>query len=489
MRLLLHLVCTLLLLSCANCIDDPGVVIIGAGAAGIAAASRLYKNGFKNLTILEAEDRIGGRVYSLKLGDSYIDLGAQWCHGEKDNVVYELVKDLNVLNDDFFVPLFYHSKRKLIDTEFTVKMTEIFETTYGNVSTDQKGPLGEYLTTRYNEATRDAWKDNEDKLALAADCLHSFRIWVEGYEAAFSWFDVAASSIYEVCEGNSALGWNGLGYKTILDVLMEKSAKSITDKVLLNHVVKQVVRSDSKVEVKCTNGASFTSDHVIWTPSLGVLKRGYKTLFTPQLSGEKVQAIQTLGMNAVLKVGLYFPTKWWNDDFRGVVFSWAASDLQKSGEAFPYGPKTGNKSWITTIICVTSVPKSPNLLLAWLAGALVPEIEKTSDETITDGVIYTLREFMGEDYPNITRPDRVIRKNWYIDPHFHGTYSFETVESRKLGRPQAEVLGEPILSDEGKPILLFAGEATNPRHHSTVHGAIESGFREADRLIELYRRF
>ncbi|KAB0791287.1 hypothetical protein PPYR_03087 [Photinus pyralis] len=482
MRLLLHLVCTLLLLSCANCIDDPGVVIIGAGAAGIAAASRLYKNGFKNLTILEAEDRIGGRVYSLKLGDAYIDLGAQWCHGEKDNVVYELVKDLNVLNDDFFVPLFYHSKRKLIDTEFAVKMTEIFETTYGNVSTDQKGPLGEYLTTRYNEATRDAWKDDEDKLALAADCLHSFRIWVEGYEAAFSWFDVAASSIYEVCEGNSALGWNGLGYKTILDVLMEKSAKSITDKVLLNHVVKQVVRSDSKVEVKCTNGASFTSDHVIWTPSLGVLKRGYKTLFTPQLSGEKVQAIQTLGMNAVLKVGLYFPTKWWNDDFRGVVFSWAASDLQKSGEAFPYGPKTGNKSWITTIICVTSVPKSPNLLLAWLAGALVPEIEKTSDETITDGVIYTLREFMGEDYPNITRPDRVIRKNWYIDPHFHGTYSFETVESRKLGRPQAEVLGEPILSDEGKPILLFAGEATNPRHHSTVHGAIESGFREADRF-------
>lgn len=45
------------------------IVIIGAGPAGIAAASKLLENGFENVTILEAEDRIGGRVYTTKFGE------------------------------------------------------------------------------------------------------------------------------------------------------------------------------------------------------------------------------------------------------------------------------------------------------------------------------------------------------------------------------------------------------------------------------------
>lgn len=51
-----------------NTIENPRVVIIGAGAAGIAAASKLFVNGFTNITILEAEDRIGGRIYTTPFG-------------------------------------------------------------------------------------------------------------------------------------------------------------------------------------------------------------------------------------------------------------------------------------------------------------------------------------------------------------------------------------------------------------------------------------
>lgn len=47
---------------------DKRIIIIGAGSAGIAAASRLFENGFKNVTILEAENRIGGRLYTTTLG-------------------------------------------------------------------------------------------------------------------------------------------------------------------------------------------------------------------------------------------------------------------------------------------------------------------------------------------------------------------------------------------------------------------------------------
>lgn len=57
---------------------NPKIVVVGAGLSGIAAATSLYKNGFKNLTILEAENRIGGRVHTIPWASNVVDLGAQW---------------------------------------------------------------------------------------------------------------------------------------------------------------------------------------------------------------------------------------------------------------------------------------------------------------------------------------------------------------------------------------------------------------------------
>lgn len=54
------------------------IFIIGAGVSGISAALKLLENGFENVTILEAENRIGGRIESIRFGSGFIDLGAQW---------------------------------------------------------------------------------------------------------------------------------------------------------------------------------------------------------------------------------------------------------------------------------------------------------------------------------------------------------------------------------------------------------------------------
>lgn len=62
---------------------SPKIVIVGAGTSGIAAASKLYENGLENILILEAQDRIGGRVYTTQFGEYVIDLGGQWVHGQK----------------------------------------------------------------------------------------------------------------------------------------------------------------------------------------------------------------------------------------------------------------------------------------------------------------------------------------------------------------------------------------------------------------------
>lgn len=62
---------------------NKSVLVIGAGAAGYAAATRLLANGFGDVTVLEAEDRIGGRVCTVPFGANVLDMGAQWFVAER----------------------------------------------------------------------------------------------------------------------------------------------------------------------------------------------------------------------------------------------------------------------------------------------------------------------------------------------------------------------------------------------------------------------
>lgn len=76
-----------------------------------------------------------------------------------------------------------------------------------------------------------------------------------------------------------------------------------------------------------------------------------------------------------------------------------------------------------------------------------------------------------------------FRSNWHNNPHFRGSYSYQTPRAH-LRKPSPEViLAEPLSNEAKKDVLCFAGEATHPYYYSTVHGAIETGFREANRII------
>lgn len=126
------------------------VLIIGAGISGIAAATRLYENGHKNFVILEAENRIGGRINSVEFEGRTVDLGAQWCHGEKDNIVYKLVKDLDLLQtsfNDYEYLDYYDSKGDKIDKNLTDALIDIAN----EIASDEEcmkectGPYGGYF--------------------------------------------------------------------------------------------------------------------------------------------------------------------------------------------------------------------------------------------------------------------------------------------------------------------------------------------------------
>ncbi|XP_065166695.1 spermine oxidase-like [Atheta coriaria] len=449
--------------------SDTDVIIIGAGPAGVAAATKLDQQGI-NVKVFEANEWIGGRVHSIKFGDAWVDLGAEWCHGEKENIVFDLMKESQVLQHPNYTFEMAVSDGHIVDEEFSTQLFTIFDELFtpdGARNSTVEDSVGTYFTK---------W------------AYHTFNLYVLSSEGAFSWFEPAALSDYKDCDGDHAITWNGLGYKTILDKLM---ANFDQKKINLLTVVKQITFDEDKdqVTVLLATGEKHTAKHVIFTPSLGVLKHDHKSLFQPPLPQRKVEAIEALGIGAVMKVMLHFPEHWWatNGSFSGYSFVWTQEDRDTLATQYRKGPYRNNLSWLTNFMGMYRVEQNPKVLSCWFTGEFVPEIETMSDDILLDGINFTINKFLGKKY-NVQQPDDFRKSAWYSNEFVRGTYSYQTLASRKIQNPSANViLSQPILNKDNIPRILFAGEATHPRFYSTVHGAIESGFREADRLIEIIK--
>ncbi|GJQ66029.1 hypothetical protein Trydic_g4119 [Trypoxylus dichotomus] len=127
------------------------IIIVGTGPSGIAAATRLLKNNVTDILILEAEDRIGGRINSIEYGSAVIDMGAEWCVGEKGNIVYNLIKDYNVLQHTNAQFRMFYSDGQSVDDGFSKRLFKIIEGIYlakDNAKQREGITLGEYCINR-----------------------------------------------------------------------------------------------------------------------------------------------------------------------------------------------------------------------------------------------------------------------------------------------------------------------------------------------------
>lgn len=143
--------CLLLLAASAAIVESspqPAIIVVGAGPSGVAAATRLLARNFTNLTILEAEPRIGGRINSVYFGDAYVDLGAHWCHGQEGNIVYSLVKDLDLLRHTEGEAVIYHS-RENIDPDFNARLLAVIWSAYGSNTTGVNDSVEEFYKKRF----------------------------------------------------------------------------------------------------------------------------------------------------------------------------------------------------------------------------------------------------------------------------------------------------------------------------------------------------
>ncbi|XP_035737167.1 spermine oxidase-like isoform X1 [Vespa mandarinia] len=483
----LLIICCFLSFNCviSNSENSPRIVIIGAGASGIAAASKLYENGFKNISILEAQDRIGGRIHTIQFGKYLIDLGAQWVHGQLNNVVYELAAPYDLLEHTNWKFSPYNSAGFKIDETIFKDTIDIFENAFYNITIPYKNiSVGEYYEQKFAEYFKD---HPEINTTLQNDLLRFYNLVECSLSASDTWYEpsMKAELEYEMCEGNFSINWKDKGYSTILNILMKKFPDATKELPILNNTLlnSEVINIDYTgnndiVKIRTLNNQEYLADHVIVTPSLGVLKADYQSLFNPPLPESKITNIKGLAYGTECKIFFQFDEPWWDYNF-----NWAFSLLFNESYKDELENGISDKKWITSTTSFSSVENKPSLLLAWITPKGCRILETLSDDEVLEHSMDMLHTFMGKDY-NITKPSAMIRSAWTQNKHFRGTYSFHSIESDKV-HASAEGLSEPIIKNQ-IPIILFAGEATSKRYYSTVHGAIVSGWREADRLIELY---
>lgn len=495
----------LYLFALLNCFEssavnsEKNIVIIGSGPSGIAAATKLLSNGFKNIKILEAENRFGGRINTIPYGANVLDMGAQWCHGEVGNVVYEMAKNKDLLSShaiDLSVHHLVRSNGDPIPKETVDKLMALkdeIDSGYDEEKSAHNGSTGNLFADIYWRRLQDDDLKHVDK-ELQYQALDHFHRSTCIDEACDNWYEVSnrRSSDYEETPGEYLLNWKQRGYVTVFDLLQNKipsgdNSQEVIDvlpyiqysKEVQKISYKDALTTDAPIRVETSDGSIYNADHVICTVSLGVLQHSHQSLFQPLLPYWKINSIDGRKLGIVDKLFAEYDAPFWPDEWAGFGLLWLPEQLKEIRD----DPINGD--WLHGIIGFYRISYQPNILIGWITGPEARIMERRSDEDVKRGVDKVIKMFLSNKF---TVPDTkfVKRTQWDSNPHFRGAYSYYTLKSDALGATTSQ-LAEPIKNENGAPVIQFAGEATSKKHYATVHGAIETGWREAERLIDIYK--
>ncbi|XP_019641915.1 PREDICTED: spermine oxidase-like isoform X1 [Branchiostoma belcheri] len=473
----------------------PQVVIVGAGIAGLSAAVELTQTGDTDVTVLEAMDRPGGRVHTVTaLGVDNLDLGATWLHGNKDNPLYNLALQNNLLGDTEVKVLpagdkFYTEQGEQVDLDFILdfwsKLDDVTDQAYKGGKADNCESfqsVGEFVDHKFR---------TELLQLLDTDRVVSWKKLMLAWYKKFATIDNACNSLYNISlsemskyeelEGEANVPIPK-GYGAVVQVLVNMLPHNC---IQYNKPVKLVQwnrESDDQefpVSVHCEDGSTYFAHHVIVTVSLGYLKLNHSTLFEPPLPQCKVDAISSLGFGTVDKIFLRFPSPPLEEPFSCIQLLWD-EDKERQKEV--------EETWFKQITGFHTLEGHPEVLYAWIGGKAAEFMESLSNTEVGKVCTQILRQFTGRsDIPDAVE---VLCSRWHSNPYICGAYTNVPVNCKAKA---SDVLAEPLpghanCHGKGNPLqVLFAGEATITPYITTTHGAFISGKREATRLTDLYK--
>lgn len=204
---------------------QPKITIVGAGLSGLSAAVRLLENGYENIVIIEAENRIGGRIHSVKMNDlGYVDLGAQWVHGQGNNSVYELSSDSYEFGatgfDDYF-PLFLQSDGAFLDQnkcqKYAKSASDILFSSYETMS-KYPGSIEKFFIREFKkQATKESGNDE-----LIGEFIDFYEKEMNIWNGSTTWSDLSAPlhCISGYNSGTLHMTWKRDGFQKFIEILL-----------------------------------------------------------------------------------------------------------------------------------------------------------------------------------------------------------------------------------------------------------------------------
>lgn len=422
------------------------IIVIGAGISGLSCAKKLQEAG-KNVIVLEAKDRIGGRLHSMKNKDDVFDLGASWIHGIENNPIWDIAQKNNIetavfnyVDSDFF-----HENGQ----PFTIQEKKEFESYI------------EQIEEKLTEAT------DVSALVSLREILNTLEMESKSFSPnhlkhlIFSFFEKYANDPYATdlyglfsqyqkyegyFEGDEVIF--PLGYSQILSDI----SGDIDINIKTNSAVKKILYDKDVVKVIDHNNTEYLASKVVVSVPLGVLKN--KSIeFSPQLPEQHQYAIDAVGFGS----------------FNKIFFELDESlDLQKNSDANSFYYWVGN-TWYN-VLDLSKIYKKPVYLLLF-GGKLSEFVDNATNKEVWDFIYKNLNTSL-KKLPN--KPKRIFITRWGADEFSYGSFSFPSIYHNE---GLVATLNESI--DDR---IFFTGEHCSLEYAGTVHGAHMNGLETADEI-------
>ena len=446
--------------------DQPEVfdaIIIGAGAAGLAAARELRASGLE-VVVVEGRGRVGGRIFTYRdpAVTVPLELGAEFIHGVTPHTD-ALIDEAGLTAIDVVGDHWQAVEGRFSETSFYEKVDRVLGKLDEHRTPDRS--FADYLAER-------AARKRKPRDARARKLAMEF---VEGFHAA----DPALVSERWLARGGDPgespdeerTGRVVEGY----DRLIAWLARDVFDAIELNTTAMRIEWERGSVTVTTRDAQGATGQlrgkTVIVTVPVGVLRAAPSEsagiTFAPEIP-VLLDAIGGLAMGAVLRTVFAFSERFWEKGLRNAP--------QRGGEgltslSFIHSPGSQFPVWWTQF------PVRAPVLVGWRGGPRAEELGQQSDAEIERVALHDLAAHLGSTYERLAGLVRGSwMHNWSADPFSRGAYSYAVVggsgAARKLARPVEQT-------------VFFAGEATDTEGRSgTVEGALATGSRAARGVLQ-----
>jgi monoamine oxidase len=419
------------------------ILVIGAGMAGLTAARALAEAGRKVL-VIEAQDRIGGRIWTRHIGDEAIELGAEFIHGRPPEL-WALIEEAGL------------ETYERHGAQLTFKDGNLREA--GDEMNDAFALLETLERFTGPDLTFAEYLDREKIPQRERGPVIGY---VEGFNAA-DHREISAASLGAQQKAEDEIGTDSCrlrgGYDQLPRYLSEKIAEH-GGKILTGTPVKEIRWQEGRVEI-ISNLWDFRAPQSVITLPLAVLQSGKVKMTPPPV--HVFEAAKRLRMGQARRFTLLFSEPFW--------------------KSLPPQPSSSEMSFLfsfeeTPPVWWTPHPEESHTITGWVGGPRSVALAGLDATALGRKACTTLARIFG------LKKERIhammlgcYTHDWQHDRFALGAYSY--VASGGLDAPQK--MTQPVADT-----LFFAGEHTDTTGHwGTVHAAMRSGLRAAEQILAL----